>query len=252
MPDDRIAEFSGVVTGAVRGRAVRGEATMKLGERGLAIVVEQGELRLPYGRIDGWVLDAQGLSIRITGGDAIVMASAHGPRALAESLASHACVLPELTRGLRSLGSSRWRADVAQSTIFAPLLAARRRAARMRGPAERVQALDAEVLRREVDGALRAVAASRVRQEGPERRALLAALEDAAVPMRGALEKLGRAADAHGRAAEERRLAAWRQWTEAARDAFAAADACWPALRSALEGAHQPQARWRRWMGSSR
>jgi hypothetical protein len=250
MPDERIAEFAGGVSGTVRGRAVSGAATVRLGERGLAIVVERGELRLPYGRLDGWVVEGDAVSVRITGGDAVAIVPSGGALALAEALGAHACVLPELTRGLRTLGSSRARADSAQGALFAPLISARRRAARMRDPARRIRALDAEELRTELAAALSGMVSGRVRQPGPERRALVAALEDAVLPLRAAIATLGTAAEAHARTPEPRRLAAWREWTEAARRAFAAADACWPAVRAALEGAEQPASLWRRWTWS--
>lgn len=252
MPDERIAEFAAEVSGVVRGRAVQGEATLRLGERGLAILVDKGELRLPFGRLEGWVLEGEVLSLRITGGDAIAVRTSRSARALTDALASHACVLPELTRGLRALGSSRARADAAQSALFAPLLAARRRAARLRVPDDRVRALDADVLGREFESAVRAITASRVRQPGPERRALAAAVDDAVHPVRVALMTLGAAAESYARAPESRRLSAWREWTDAARRAFAAADASWPAVRRELQGAYQPQGRWRRWIGSGR
>jgi hypothetical protein len=247
VPDERISEFSGNVSGAVRGRTVAGPATVRLGERGMAVVMESAELRLPYGRLEGWRVHDEALSIRISGGDELTLRWPGGPLRLAEALASHACALPELTRGLRSLGSSRARADAAQSTLFAPLLAGRRRAARMRDPAGRMQALDAGLLEREIQAALGVIAAVRVRQPGPERRALDAALEEAAAPLLSAVRALATAAAAYTRAPELRRLAAWREWTEAARALFATADACWPAVRAALAGAHGVPPRWRRW-----
>ena len=247
MPDDRIAEFEGEVAGTVRGRPVRGAAIIKLGERGLAMVLGAGELRLPYGRVDGWTVDGDAVSIRVTGGDTVAVRVAGSPLAFGSALAAHACVLPELTRGLRSLGSSRARADVAQGEIFAPLLAGRRRAARMREPGGRVQALDAGLLARELVSAMRAIAVQRVRQPGPERRALDAALDDAAKPRMIAVSALGRAAESYGRAPDANRLVAWRAWTESVRGVFAAADASWPAIRDALAGAHAPPPRWRRW-----
>lgn len=246
MPDERIADFQGVVGGVVRGRAVEGDALLRVGERGVAIVLAAGELRLPYGRVDGWSAEGDLVSIFVTGGDVVDVRLAAAP-ALIAALAAHACVLPELTRGLKSLGSARARADAAQSEIFAPLLAARRRAARMGDPESRVQALDAGRLARELDVALRAVSAKRVRQATPERRALDAALDDAVAPLTATLISLGRAAEAYGRSADPNRLVAWRAWTDATRAAFSAADACWPAVHAALEQAHQPAARWRRW-----
>ncbi|HUF29822.1 MAG TPA: M14 family metallopeptidase [Gemmatimonadaceae bacterium] len=247
MPDERIAEFAGEVSGAVRGRHARGGVTVRLGERGLAMLMDAGELRLPYGRLDGWSIDGDEISLAVSGGDRLNLRVTGGPRAFGEALDAHACVLPELTRGLRALGSARAKADVAQGTLFGPLLAARRRAVRMTDPRDRVQALDAALLRRELARAPSVLAVARVPRAGAERRALDAALEDAISPLLAAVDALGAAATAFARAAGARRLVAWRGWTEAARATFAAADACWPAVRSALAGAHDPPTRWRRW-----
>jgi hypothetical protein len=247
MPDERVVDFEGVVSGVVRGRAVQGEATVRLGERGMAMVLDAGELRLPYGRVDGWTVEGDAVAICVSGGDVLTVRVQRSAAALGTALAAHACVLPELTRGLRSLGSARARADVTQGEIFAPLLAGRRRAARMREPAGRVQALDSTLLARELEGALRTISAKRVKRASPERRALDAALDDAATPLRTAVAALGRAAESYGRAPETSRLIAWRNWTDAVRAVFMAADASWPAIREALAGAQEPAARWRRW-----
>ena len=247
MPDERIAEFTGEVAGTVRGRAVRGEAIVRVGERGLAIVLPAGELRLPYGRLDGWAVEGESVLLHVSGGDLLDVRSPSMSGELDVALATHACVLPELTRGLRSLGSARAHADPAQGELFAPLLAGRRRAARVRDPAGRVRALDADLLARELDAALRTISARRVRQPGPERRALDAALDDAAAPLTASIAGLGEAAERFGRAPDSGRLIAWRAWTEAVRAVFAAADACWPELRKALAEAPAPPGRWRRW-----
>ncbi len=247
MPDERIAEFAGEVAGTVRGRQVGGGVTVRLGERGLAMVMDAGELRLPYGRLDGWSMAGNDIALAVSGGDSLSLCMTAGPAAFVESLAAHACVLPELTRGLRTLGSARAKADVAQGTLFAPLLAARRRAMRTTDPRGRMQALDAALLRRELASAVSVLAVTRVPRAGAERRALDAALEDATIPLLGAFEALAAAAASFQRADDDRRLVSWRAWTDAARATFAAADACWPAVRLALAGAHDPPARWRRW-----
>jgi hypothetical protein len=247
MPDERIAEFAGEVEGIIRGRSVRGPATIRVGERGLAIVLAGGELRLPYGRLDGWSLQEGTTALHVSGGDVIAVRLPWGTSELDRALTAHAFALPELTRGLRSLGSARAHADPAQAELFAPLLAGRRRAARVRDPAGRVRALDAELLRRELDTALRTISAKRIRQPGPERRALDAALDEAAAPLLASVAALEEAAERFGRAPGSGRLIAWRAWTEAVRAVFAAADACWPAIWKAIEEAPAPPSRWRRW-----
>src|SRR5688572_33433480 len=59
--------------------------------------------------------------------------------------------LPELTRGLRALGSSRHDARALQTVFFQPLMDARRRAADARDPDARMKAFDPRELGRQLD-----------------------------------------------------------------------------------------------------
>jgi hypothetical protein len=143
--------------------------------------------------------------------------------------------LPELTRALRALGSSRRSGGSLQSQFFHPLLDARRRAADARSPAARVRAFDAAELRRALDGSLQRIVAEWPDRREPIRRALRAELTERVAVYARALQTLAERAAAAVAADEESRLSAWRDWTTQLAATFDAADRGWLALRSAVD-----------------
>jgi hypothetical protein len=155
--------------------------------------------------------------------------------------------LPELTLGLRALGSPRRRRREGdeQERFFAPLLEARRAAARVSDLEAAVTSFDATRLNASFDRTIRALAADRAAAGRPAaRRALEARLQERVEPLRAALAELGERADALLRAGDDARSDAWREWAEQLRAVFACADRCWPALDAALETAGVPRPSW--------
>jgi hypothetical protein len=146
--------------------------------------------------------------------------------------------LPELTLALRALGSRRRRRGEGneQDRFFAPLLEARRAAARAADIEAAVASFDAARLTTSFDKTIRALAADRAASGRPAaRRALEARLQERLEPLRDALSELGECADALLRADDGARPEAWRRWAEQLRAVFACADRCWPALDASLE-----------------
>ncbi len=141
--------------------------------------------------------------------------------------------LPELTRGLRALGSSRHDARALQTVFFQPLMDARRRAADARDPEARIRAFDPRELARQLDKIV-----ERIISEWPDlrpsaRRAVRAQLQERVAPYSHALEELAsRAGEVHA-ADEPDRLAAWRAWTLQLATVFSCADRSWLSLQSA-------------------
>jgi hypothetical protein len=155
--------------------------------------------------------------------------------------------LPELTLALRTLGSRRRRRGEGneQERFFAPLLEARRAAARAADMETAVTSFDAARLNTSFDKTIRALAADRAASGRPAaRRALEARLQERLEPLRGALSELGERADALLRADEDARPDAWRRWAEQLHAVFACADRCWPGLDAALESASVPRRGW--------
>jgi len=142
--------------------------------------------------------------------------------------------LPELTRALRALGSSR-RGGVSQALLFHPLLEARRRAADARTPQGRVHAFDATDLARALDRAMERIVAEWPDNRPSARRALRAELIERVRGYSRALTALSERAAGAVDADETGRLDAWRSWTIQLAAVFDAADRCWISLRSVVD-----------------
>ena len=141
--------------------------------------------------------------------------------------------LPELTRGLRALGSSRHDARALQTVFFQPLMEARRKAAEARDVDARIKAFDPRELVRQLDRIL-----ERIISEWPDlrpsaRRAVRAQLQERVTPYAHALEELALRAGELRDADEPGRLAAWRAWTLQLATVFSCADRSWLSLQSA-------------------
>jgi len=143
--------------------------------------------------------------------------------------------LPELTRALRALGSSRRSGGSFQSQFFHPLLDARRRAADARTPAGRIRAFDASDLRKALDRGIDRIVSDWPDKREPVRRALRADLSERVSPYGAALETLGAHAQRALDAGEAEKLEAWREWTVQLAATFDAADRSWMALRSVVD-----------------
>ena len=159
--------------------------------------------------------------------------------------------LPELTRGLRALGSPRHsgahhRPNVTSrlhSQFFAPLVDARRRAAEARTPAAAIHAFDVAVLRQELDRLIERIVVGWPDARPSARRALRTGLRERAESYALALESLRERAESALSALEEQRLQAWRDWTSQLVSAFQAADRSWISLRTVIERLPERDAR---------
>ena len=141
--------------------------------------------------------------------------------------------LPELTRGLRALGSSRHDARALQSVFFLPLLDARRKAADARDADARVRAFDVRELRRQLEKIVDRIVSEWPDARASARRAVRAQLQERVTPYADALLALEIRADELQQADEGDRLTAWRRWTVQLATVFSCADRSWVSLQSA-------------------
>src|SRR5688500_15888074 len=141
--------------------------------------------------------------------------------------------LPELTRGLRALGSSRHDARALQSVFFQPLVDARRKAADARDAEGKIRAFDARELARQLDRAVERIVAEWPDARQSARRAVRAQLLERVGPYADALDALADRAKELREAGERERLAAWRAWTTQLATVFSCADRSWLSLHSA-------------------
>ncbi len=142
--------------------------------------------------------------------------------------------LPELTRALRAMGSSRRGGDQ-QAQFFLPLIESRRRAAQASSPEARVLAFDAVALGRALDRAVERLLAEWPDKRLSARRALRAELGERAGRYSAALTSLAACADEVLASGESARLEAWRAWTRQLQATFDAADEAWMAMRPVVD-----------------
>lgn len=148
--------------------------------------------------------------------------------------------LPELTRALRALGSSR-RGGSSQLLLFGPLLEARRRAADARSVQARVRAFNAADLNRSLDRAIERIVADWPDARPAARRALRHELVERVDAYSRALRELDQRAANAVDAGEDDRLSAWRWWTLQLAAVFEAADRAWLAIRPVVEALPRPE-----------
>lgn len=147
------------------------------------------------------------------------------------TVAAACCAVPELTRALHSLGSSRVGSDAtAQREFFAPLLDARRRAEESVGRPDIVAAFDADRLQRAFESYFEALAERSADERPAARRAFAALVEDASSAMTSAIEDVRRTGPAAAQPAAGARVTAWRAWSGSLLTLFGAADRCWTYL----------------------
>lgn len=149
--------------------------------------------------------------------------------------------LPELTRGLRALGSAR-QGGASQTLFFGPLIEARRRAADARTPQARVRAFNARELTTALERAVTRIVSDWPDERGAVRRALRAELMHRLDPYTRALEALGHRAAPLADAvdASSADVQAWRAWTTQLTAVFATADRCWMTIRAVVETLPRP------------
>ena len=219
------------VVGIVRGREIDTSASVTIEQDTLVLAWQDATpWRLSMSGIDGIAGGPSALTIYLAGNDVLELRGDDQLRPLGLQLLDHACAMPELTRGLKSLGSSRGTPMAAHDRWFAPLLAARRSVEGVSDPTRQVMLLDAATLTKEIERAISEIAASKSPGDAAEQRAVEAALEEEAEPVFAAIAMMGRAADAWRGGAVDTRIADWRQWVDTVRRVFAAADDAWTGI----------------------
>ena len=142
--------------------------------------------------------------------------------------------LPELTRTLRALGSSR-RGGTSQELFFNPLVEVLKRAASARTPDAKIRAFDAADLRRALEKSIERIIADWPDDRPSARRALRAELHHRVESYTDALVTLSERALAAHAAGEAERLESWRGWTVQLAMVFDVADRTWLTLRNVVD-----------------
>jgi hypothetical protein len=224
-----------VLSGAWHHRRVQGIATLLLFPGEGQLHDDEGKhLTLSYEDLTDatWERDALSLHART---DVLRLS---GPRELNRAwglVVEQACALPEVTRGMRTLGTSRGGTAALQARFFGPLLAARRRLQEPDALERRVMQFDAESLTQRLHASITEIAAERHPENAPRRRSLEAHLEEALEPLTVQLAALREATDALHQVAAGSRFVEWRLWTRRLRRVFLEADRAWAQMVRQLE-----------------
>ena len=149
--------------------------------------------------------------------------------------------LPELMLSLRSIGSRRSQPTALpeiveeQERYFAPLLDARRMAAKAVTRAQVMAAFEGRRLTALIDASIRAFAADRHADRAPARRAFEAELFEIVEPLRNEIQSLRLLAErpisAEGSPEQHEQ---WSLWLGQLKVVFRVADSGWPTLAEAL------------------
>ena len=218
------------LSGLLRGHDLTGEAQVMLDDEAVRLERSGGSVRLPFERLDGARYAVGTLELFVSRGDVVVLGGSAGLASVAAELDRRAMAVPELTRSLRGLGSTRGSPGADHDRYFAPLLTARREAEAAAGPDRARAAFDAPSLRAAMMQRLHELAAERHPSDPPERRALHAELSEVAEPLVAALGTLEHAQHALASSDDAVRFARWRTWAAALRAVFEAADEVWLSL----------------------
>lgn len=223
------------VVGIVRGQEIDNTATATIDQDALMLAWEQSTpWRLAFNGIDGIGGGSASLTVYLVGNDVLELSGDDQLRVLGLQLLDRACAMPELTRGLKSLGSSRGIPTDAHDCWFLPLLAARRSVEGVSDPVRQVALLDARVLTAALGRAIAEIAAVKAPGDVAEQRATEAALEEAAEAVFTAIDIMAVCGDAVLGGALDTRIADWRRWVDTVRTVYAAADEAWAGMSAEL------------------
>ena len=228
MPENGSSPVDVRVTGIVRGVDIDRPAKAHASLETLTLEwMSAVPWHLDFEGLDGVTYRGDVLTLYLHGGDLLELRSTNSLQEFATQLSTTLHAMPEVTRGLRSLGSLRGSPGAAHDRWFAPLMSARRAVVGVSDPHQQLEAFDATRLRTEVARAIEEIAAVNAPEGGAHRRALEAALEEEAEPLLAAIAQLGTLAERVRASSVDARLLEWRQWMNQLRTVFAVADERW-------------------------
>ena len=223
------------VVGIVRGREINALADVSLDGDSIVLTwAAATPWRLSVDGLDGVAAGPTQLSLYLASGDVLELAGDDSLRAVAVQVVERACTMPELTRGLRALGSLRGTPGAAHDAWFAPLLAARRAVHGVTDAKRQLALIDAGELARAMERAMQELAALTAPGDAARQRAIEAALEEESQGMFLAFARLALSADTLSGSASDTLFVDWRRWVGALQDVFTAADEAWGRCSSQL------------------
>lgn len=223
------------VVGLRRGREIDAELPVRLAADALMVGDDAARLVVPFLEIDGWQEAAGRVTLYLTGGDVLDLATdSDEARQLTRATLDAACAPPELARSLRAFGDVREADHVSHDRWFGPMLRARAAIEGVSDPLRQCALLNADRLAADVERATEELAALRTGGDPARTRALAAGIEEETEGVREALARVALAAGTLEGSAPDSRLADWRQWIDTVRGLFRALDDAWPAVARVL------------------
>lgn len=210
--------------------ALPGAARLTIDEE-ITIESRHARVEIPIGALTG--CPVEGDTIELVLGDrgnvTLICGDAGG---IAIALSARACVLPELTLAMRSLGSRHGGPAGDHDRFFGPLLRARAAAEGARDVAARMHSFDPVALERSLTATISALASERNPRSLPHRRAMEAQILEFAEPLIEALRALRSKA---GLGKDP--ISAWCSWSATVRTVFTESDRFWQRTRRFLDAA---------------
>ncbi|MEO7362289.1 MAG: hypothetical protein ABI120_18305 [Gemmatimonadaceae bacterium] len=230
------SHFRARVIGIVSGRELDAYAHLSLVDHALLLTWEHATAwQLELDGLDGVMSRANQLTLYLSSGDVLELTENDALRAFGARLLDRACAVPELTRGLRAMGSLRGTQGAAHDRWFGPLLAARRAVAGISDAERQVALVDAPTIAQQVHRVMTALSKELAANHPAMQRAVEAALQEESERVFTALDRLALAADVLRTSPMDTRLVDWRRWMNALREVFVAADQSWPGCAKVLQ-----------------
>lgn len=243
----------GVLTARLHGswldRSLDYDAGVELSDRVLRIVFDENKptkIRIPVDDLQGAVFANEALVLHRCDGSMVTLSGSPHLEGLRHRLEAEVCTFPAQTLSLRGFGSERSAPGSDHDRWFESLLTSRRSAEETRTVETQRRAFDAERLRRHAEVTREAWGAERF-ERAPDRRALVAELEEIGAPFAVALDQMEGTSSLLRQAPAAAQFAQWRRWTEQVRVTFRAADDVWMAMVPVLADSRGAQgSMWRK------
>lgn len=235
MPD-HVLEVTGVVargTWAEREALVRGNLVLDDHAASLSSGSEEPFLIAPYSAFTDATWVGETLTL-YRYSDSLAISGSRDLNRAWGVVVERACILPEMTRGLRSLGTPRGGSAQLQTRFFGPLLLARKRLQVPDALEWRVTHFDARALSARLVETIHELAMERFPESPPDRRALEAELGEALEPLAATLHVLAESTERVRSEPDGQRFVSWRAWTRQLRHVFLEADRAWSSMAHAL------------------
>ena len=208
------------------------DAAVQLAGRTLRIAYDEATrmvLEIPVDDLAGAQSSEGELRLYRRDGKVVTLSGSPHFDGLRNRLEAAVCAFPAQTLSLRGFGSERSAPGSDHDRWFEALLTARRVSEESRTVETQRRAFDADRMIRHAQATREAWAAERF-QRLPDRRALVAELEELGTEYLTALRRMELAAAELRHAAAATQFEAWRAWTETVHRAFRAADDSWTAM----------------------